>query len=132
MNKKSKNETAAIRTQLAKSSYLEHSNPLYLTSSFAFVEKCRQAGIEVPIIPALKPMATAKQLNLIPHRFHVDLPEPLIQEVIKCKDNKQVRQVGIEWCINQSKELIDLGVPFLHFYSMGKSDNIYAIAKEVF
>ena len=99
---------------------------------FAFVEKCRQAGIEVPIIPGLKPIATAKQLNLIPHRFHVDLPEPLIQEVIKCKDNKQVRQVGIEWCINQSKELIDLGVPFLHFYSMGKSDNIYAIAKEVF
>ena len=99
---------------------------------FAFVEKCRQAGIEVPIIPGLKPIATAKQLNLIPHRFHVDLPEPLIQEVIKCKDNKQVRQVGIEWCINQSKELIDLGVPFLHFYSMGKSDNIYAVAKEVF
>lgn len=99
---------------------------------FAFVEKCRQAGIEVPIIPGLKPMATAKQLNLIPHRFHVDLPEPLIKEVIKCKDNKQVRQVGIEWCINQSKELIDFGVPFLHYYSMGKSDNIHAIAKEVF
>ena len=99
---------------------------------FAFVDKCRQVGIEIPIIPGLKPMATAKQLNLIPHRFHVDLPQPLIQEVIKCKDNKQVRQVGIEWCINQSKELIDFGVPFLHYYSMGKSDNIHAIAKEVF
>lgn len=99
---------------------------------FAFVDKCRQAGIEVPIIPGLKPMATAKQLNLIPHRFHIDLPEQLIKKVIKCKDNKQVRQVGIEWCINQSKELIDYGVPFLHYYSMGKSDNIHAIAKEVF
>lgn len=99
---------------------------------FSFVDKCRQAGIEVPIIPGLKPMATAKQLNLIPHRFHVDLPEPLIKEVIKCKDNKQVRQVGIEWCIDQSKELIDFGVPFLHYYSMGKSDNIHSIAKEVF
>jgi methylenetetrahydrofolate reductase (NADPH) len=99
---------------------------------FAFVDKCRKAGIEVPIIPGLKPMATAKQLNLIPHRFHVDLPEPLIKEVIKCKDNKQVRQVGIEWCVNQSKELIDFGVPFLHYYSMGKSDNIHSIAKEVF
>ena len=99
---------------------------------FAFVDKCRQAGIEVPIIPGLKPMATAKQLNLIPHRFHIDLPEHLIKQVIKCKDNKQVRQVGIEWCINQSKELIDYGVPFLHYYSMGKSDNIQAIAKEVF
>lgn len=99
---------------------------------FAFVDKCRQVGIEIPIIPGLKPMATTKQLNLIPHRFHVDLPQPLIQEVIKCKDNKQVRQVGIEWCINQSKELIDFGVPFLHYYSMGKSDNIHAIANEVF
>ena len=99
---------------------------------FSFVDKCRQAGIEVPIIPGLKPMATAKQLNLIPHRFHVDLPEPLIKEVIKSKDNKQVRQVGIEWCIDQSKELIDFGVPFLHYYSMGKSDNIHSIAKEVF
>ena len=99
---------------------------------FSFVDKCRQAGIEVPIIPGLKPMATTKQLNLIPHRFHVDLPEPLIKEVIKCKDNKQVRQVGIEWCIDQSKELIDFGVPFLHYYSMGKSDNIHSIAKEVF
>ena len=99
---------------------------------FSFVDKCRQAGIEIPIIPGLKPMATAKQLNLIPHRFHVDLPEPLIKEVIKCKDNKQVRQVGIEWCIDQSKELIDFGVPFLHYYSMGKSDNIHSIAKEVF
>ena len=56
----------------------------------------------------------------------------LIKEVIKCKDNKQVRQVGIEWCIDQSKELIDFGVPFLHYYSMGKSDNIHSIAKEVF
>jgi len=99
---------------------------------FSFVDKCRQAGIEVPIIPGLKPMATAKQLNLIPHRFHVDLPEPLIKEVIKCKDNKQVRQVGIEWCIDQSKELIDFGVPFLHYYSMGKSDNIQSMAKEFF
>jgi len=67
---------------------------------FSFVDKCRQAGIEVPIIPGLKPMATAKQLNLIPHRFHVDLPEPLIKEVIKYRDNKQVRQVGIEWCVD--------------------------------
>lgn len=99
---------------------------------FSFVDKCRQAGIEVPIIPGLKPMATAKQLNLIPHRFHVDLPEPLIKEVIKYRDNKQVRQVGIEWCVDQSKELIDFGVPFLHYYSMGKSDNIHSIAKEVF
>ena len=99
---------------------------------FAFVDKCRAAGITVPIIPGLKPIATMKQLNMIPHRFHVDLPEPLIKEIIKCKDNHEVRQVGVEWCIAQSKELVQHGVPFLHYYSMGKSDNIYTIAKEIF
>jgi len=99
---------------------------------FTFVDKCRAAGITVPIIPGLKPIATIKQLNMIPHRFHVDLPEPLIKEIIKCKDNHEVRQVGVEWCIAQSKELVQHGVPFLHYYSMGKSDNIYTIAKEIF
>ena len=99
---------------------------------FDFVDKCRAAGITAHIIPGLKPIATLKQLNLIPHRFHVDLPEPLIKEIIKCKDNATVRQVGIEWCVAQSQELIKVGVPFLHYYSMGKSDNIYKVAKEVF
>lgn len=99
---------------------------------FDFVEKCRSEGITVPIIPGLKPIATKKQLNLIPHRFHVDLPDDLIMEVVKCKDNKAVRQVGIEWCTQQSKELIKAGVPFLHYYSMGKSSNIHQIASEVF
>ena len=99
---------------------------------FAFVDKCRAAGITVPIIPGLKPIATMKQLNMIPHRFHVDLPEPLIKEIIKCKDNHEVRQVGVEWCIAQSNELVEHDVPFLHYYSMGKSDNIYTIAKEIF
>ena len=73
-----------------------------------------------------------KQLNALPHRFHVDLPEALIKSVIKCKDNAAVRQVGVEWCIEQSKELKAAGVPFLHYYSMGKSDNIKAVAKAVF
>jgi methylenetetrahydrofolate reductase (NADPH) len=99
---------------------------------FDFVAKARAEGIEVPIIPGLKPLSTLKQLNMIPHRFHVDLPEALVKEVIKCKDNKAVRQVGVEWCIAQSKELKDSGVPFLHYYSMSKSDNIKAIAKQVF
>lgn len=99
---------------------------------FKFVEKCRSEGITVPIIPGLKPIATKKQLNLIPHRFHVDLPEDLITEIVKCKDNKQVRQVGIEWCIAQSKALQKAGIPVLHYYSMGKSDNIKAIASKVF
>lgn len=99
---------------------------------FAFVDSCRKAGIEVPIIPGLKPLATQKQLNLIPHRFHVDLPEALIKEVIKAKTKEAIRQVGIDWCIAQSKELIAAGVPFLHYYSMGKSDNIHKVATAIF
>jgi methylenetetrahydrofolate reductase (NADPH) len=99
---------------------------------FDFVDKCRKAGIEVPIIPGLKPLAAKKQLNLLPHRFYVDLPEDLIIEVVKCKDNKAVREVGIEWCIAQSKELQKAGIPVLHYYSMGKSDNIKTIAKQIF
>ncbi len=99
---------------------------------FDFVKKCRKAGITVPIIPGLKPMSTKKQLNLIPHRFKVDLPNNLINEVVKCKDNKAIRQVGIDWCIEQSKELIANNVPLLHYYSMGKSTNIQQIASGVF
>ncbi len=99
---------------------------------FAFVDSCRKAGIEVPIIPGLKPLATQKQLNLIPHRFHVDLPEALIKEVLKAKTKEAIRQVGIDWCIAQSKELIAAGVPFLHYYSMGKSDNIHKVVSAVF
>ncbi|MDR9457952.1 MAG: methylenetetrahydrofolate reductase [NAD(P)H] [Salegentibacter sp.] len=99
---------------------------------FEFVEKCRVHGITVPIIPGLKPIATKRQLSIIPHRFHVDMPEDLIHEVEKCKDNKEVREVGVEWGIYQSKELIAAGVPVLHYYSMGKSTNIQKIAKAVF
>ncbi len=99
---------------------------------FAFVDKCRAAGITVPIIPGLKPIATKKQLNLIPHRFSLELPDDLILGVVKCKDNKAVRQLGVEWCTQQSKELIAAGVPVLHYYSMGKSDNIKAIASSLF
>lgn len=99
---------------------------------FQFVDKCRAEGINIPIIPGLKPLAVKKQLNALPHRFHVDLPEDLIKAVIACKDNVAVKAVGVEWCIAQSKELMKAGVPFLHYYSMGKSDNIKAIAKAVF
>ena len=99
---------------------------------FDFVAKCREAGITVPIIPGLKPIATKKQLNLIPHRFKVDLPDDLIMAVVKAKDNHQVKQIGIEWCIEQSKGLVKAGIPVLHYYSMGKAENIKAIAKEIF
>ena len=122
LKKKIKNGATYIVTQMF------FNNKKY----FDFVNKCRKEGISVPIIPGLKPIATKKQLNLIPHRFHVDLPEELIIEVVKCKDNKEVRQVGIEWCIAQSKELQKAGIPILHYYSMGKSTNIKAIAEEIF
>tara|TARA_R100001369_G_scaffold954_4_gene3139 strand:+ start:11100 stop:12056 length:957 start_codon:yes stop_codon:yes gene_type:complete len=99
---------------------------------FEFVEKCRNSGITVPIIPGLKPIATKRQLTNIPHRFHVDLPEALISSINKCKTDIKVREVGVEWCTAQSKELINSGVEVLHYYSMGKSTNIHKIASSVF
>jgi methylenetetrahydrofolate reductase (NADPH) len=99
---------------------------------FSFVDECRKAGINVPIIPGIKPITGRGQLTILPKAFHIDIPEELSEEVEKCKDNAGVKEVGIEWCINQSKELIKHGVPTLHFYSMGKSDPIYRIAKALF
>ena len=99
---------------------------------FDFVDKARELGIKVPIIPGIKPISIKRHLQILPQVFKLDLPEELISAVDNCKDNKQVRQVGIEWTIQQTKELIAKGVPVVHFYSMGKSDNIKAIAKEVF
>ncbi|MBL7840296.1 MAG: methylenetetrahydrofolate reductase [NAD(P)H] [Cyclobacteriaceae bacterium] len=99
---------------------------------FEFVDKCREAGINVPIIPGIKPLTTKAQLTILPQIFHIDLPEELADEAEKCKDNAGVKQVGIEWAVKQSKELINYGAPTIHFYSMGKSDPIYKIAKELF
>ena len=99
---------------------------------FEFVYAAREMGITVPIIPGIKPIAVKRHLQLLPQVFRVDIPEELIEAVEQCNNNKEVRQVGIEWCIQQSKELKEAGVPVLHYYSMGKSDNIKAIAKAVF
>lgn len=99
---------------------------------FNFVDHCRQMDINVPIIPGLKPLTVRRHLNLLPNFFHVDLPEALVTEVEKCKTKEAVRQVGIEWTIQQSKELKKFGVPCLHYYSMGKSDAVFKVAKEVF
>ncbi len=99
---------------------------------FEFVAKCREMGIDVPIIPGLKPITTKKQTTVLPRIFHIDLPEELADEIEKAKDNSAVKQIGVEWCIKQSKELMDQGVPVLHYYSMGKSDPVYQIAKALF
>lgn len=99
---------------------------------FNFVKLCRETNINVPIIPGIKPLSTYRQLNFLSKTFNLDIPEPLVKEVLKCKDNKEVRQAGIEWAIQQSKELVKFGVPVVHYYTMGKSDNVEQIAKAVF
>jgi methylenetetrahydrofolate reductase (NADPH) len=99
---------------------------------FAFVDECRKAGIDVPIIPGIKPITGKGQLNILPKTFHIDIPEDLSDAVEKCKDNTAVKEVGVEWCIEQSRELMKNNVPTLHYYSMGKSEPIYSIAKALF
>lgn len=99
---------------------------------FAFEKKCREAGITVPIIPGLKPLTTKKQSSILPSLFHMDIPPDLYDEVEKCKDNEAAAQIGIEWCIQQSKELVDFGVPCLHFYTMGRSDATKQVASAIF
>ncbi len=102
------------------------------TKFFRFVEECRGAGITVPIIPGLKILTTKKQLSILPSTFHIDMPDDLADAVEKAKDNDAVKEIGIEWCINQCKELFKQNVPCLHFYTMGTSDVCKRVAKEVF
>ncbi len=99
---------------------------------FEFVEAAREIGITVPIIPGIKPISVQRHLNILPQVFNLNLPDELVNEVEKCKDNKEIKQVGVDWAITQSKELIKAGVPVVHYYSMGKSDNIKAIASQIF
>jgi len=99
---------------------------------FEFVKAAREIGIKVPIIPGIKPLAVKRHLQLLPHVFKIDLPENLIIEVEKCKTNLAARKVGVAFAIEQSKELLAAGVPVLHYYSMGKSDNVQAIAAALF
>jgi len=99
---------------------------------FEFVRQCRNRGINVPIIPGLKPLVTKNHLNYLPKTFGIDLPESMVKEVLKCKTPEAVKQVGIEWAIAQSRELIEFGVPVVHYFTLGKAGSIQDIAKEVF
>lgn len=99
---------------------------------FHFVECARQVGITLPIIPGIKPMAKLSQFNVLPKTFHLDLPEPLSKDMEKCRTDEQVKQLGIEWGIQQCKELMQHGVPSIHFYSMGATESIRAIAQEIY
>jgi methylenetetrahydrofolate reductase (NADPH) len=99
---------------------------------FEYVKACRSVGIEIPIIRGLKPITTKKQLTVIPRTFHVDIPEDLSNEIVKCKTDKEVEEVGTQWLLQQSKELKEANVPVLHYYTLGKPHVIANVVKEVF
>lgn len=98
---------------------------------FDFVNACRNAGINVPVIPGIKPVSSKKQLTIIPRTFHVDIPEELSTEILKCKTDADVEVVGTEWLLKQSKELKQAGVPCLHFYTLGKPHIIANVVREL-
>jgi methylenetetrahydrofolate reductase (NADPH) len=99
---------------------------------FDFVNACKEYGINVPIIPGIKPIKTLAHTTVLPKLFHIDFPEALSKELLKCKSNDEVKRVGIEWGIQQSKELKAMNVPGIHYYTMSNSDEVKAIASEVF
>ena len=99
---------------------------------FSFVERARQEGITVPIIPGIKPFTKLSQLTTLPKTFNVELPDEIVREIVKCKSDADVQQLGIEWGIHQCKELIENKVPSIHFYSMGATESIRKIAKEIY
>jgi methylenetetrahydrofolate reductase (NADPH) len=99
---------------------------------FSFVEKCRASGIDVPIVPGLKPVTKLHQLNSLPRHFYVDLPKELVDAIVKAPNPEARRMAGIEWCVQQSKELKAAGVPCLHYYTMGDVDTIHRIVSQVY
>lgn len=99
---------------------------------FDFVDRMRADGITVPIIPGIKPLAKLSQLTVLPRLFHCDLPEELTTEALKCHNDDDMKQLGIEWCEHQCKELIKAGVPSIHFYMTGNADSLKQVAKRIF
>lgn len=98
---------------------------------YSFVKACRDIGIEVPIIPGLKPVYTKKQLTMLPKTFHIDLPTELSNEMLKCKTDEEVEQVGTEWLLHQSKDLKKNGVQVLHYYTLGKPHVVANVVREL-
>ena len=101
-------------------------------SYFSFVDRLRQAGITVPVIPGLKPISSQRQIDLLPRSFHIDIPQALVSELSKTKSPLDAYQVGIEWAIEQSRDLLANGAPAIHYYTMAKTDNVRQIVKAVF
>jgi len=97
-----------------------------------YIDICKEAGISVPIVPGLKPLTRRKQLQSLPRMFHINIPEELTKEVLKTETDDQAREVGIEWCIAQSRELKEKGVPCIHYYTMGDEDTIRRIVKAIY
>lgn len=98
---------------------------------FEYVKRCREIGINVPIVPGLKPLTKKYQINSIPRNFYINLPEDLSKELVKAKDSARVKEIGIEWAAHQSRELKAAGVPCLHYYTMGDSDTIIKIIESI-
>ena len=99
---------------------------------YAFVQRAREAGVTIPIIPGLKPLAKLSQLATVPKTFRCDLPFALSEELRHCKTDEEVKQVGIEWGIAQCRDLIAHGVPSLHFYTLSAVDSIKKIAETIY
>ena len=99
---------------------------------FAWEKRCREAGISVPIVPAIKPIGKLRDIQTIPQVFAIDLPSDLVNACLKAKDDKEVYQIGIEWTIEQSKSLIAHGCPAVHYFSVGRTENVREVAKAVF
>ncbi len=98
---------------------------------FAFVKQCREHGINVPIIPGLKPIYTINQLTMLPKVFHIDIPVELSKEILACKSPEAVEQVGTEWLLHQSRELKKFGVPLLHYYTLGRPNIVGEVVKQL-
>lgn len=98
---------------------------------FDYVKKCREAGINVPIVPGLKPISKKYQINSIPRNFYINLPEALSKELLKAKDASHIKEIGIEWAIEQSRELKASGAPCLHYYTMGDAETIIKIVESI-
>ena len=99
---------------------------------YAFVGRCRKEGIMVPIIPGIKPIVFRNQLTVLPRIFRSEIPEPFAAELRKCKTDEEAKEVGVEWCIEQCKDLIRHNVPSLHFYTMMASESVRRVAKEIY
>lgn len=99
---------------------------------YNFVNRCRQAGINVPIIPGIKPITSINQMTILPNVFHVDLPSDLANELMNCTNDNMAKEVGIEWCLAQTRDLIANGIPSIHFYSLNATRSVYQVASKIY